>query len=285
MGCRTGPHPGGGRVPASGHSTRAPTHLAELLAAHFTVLHYDRRGRGESTDTQPYAVEREIEDLGMLSLARLVARHWCSACRRAAILPSTPRRLPIASRLLDGRRSLEDVGKGHEPPGERGCRRVPHCAHGRQVFIRAGTPVVERRAQCSQLRFDIADADADNQPPLPQDVDRRQPFGQQHGPALGQDDHANRQPHPSGRRPPYTSGRPELRAVAGRLGPQTGQPRRVGHCGRQPTATRSRSPRPVELPAPTCRDRRCCRGAVRTARTSNFCYVLQRSGMVCELLC
>lgn len=40
--------------------------LAPLLAQHFTVLHYDRRGRGESTDTQPYAVEREIEDIEAL---------------------------------------------------------------------------------------------------------------------------------------------------------------------------------------------------------------------------
>jgi pimeloyl-ACP methyl ester carboxylesterase len=40
--------------------------LAELLAQHFTVFHYDRRGRGESTDTQPYAVAREIEDLQAL---------------------------------------------------------------------------------------------------------------------------------------------------------------------------------------------------------------------------
>lgn len=37
--------------------------LAELLAPHFTVYNYDRRGRGESGDTPPYAVEREIEDI------------------------------------------------------------------------------------------------------------------------------------------------------------------------------------------------------------------------------
>src|SRR5260370_5488827 len=37
-----------------------------LLTQHFTVFHYDRRGRGESTDTQPYAVEREIEDIEAL---------------------------------------------------------------------------------------------------------------------------------------------------------------------------------------------------------------------------
>jgi pimeloyl-ACP methyl ester carboxylesterase len=37
--------------------------LATLLAPQFTVLRYDRRGRGSSGDTAPYAVEREIEDL------------------------------------------------------------------------------------------------------------------------------------------------------------------------------------------------------------------------------
>lgn len=37
--------------------------LAELLAERFTVVNYDRRGRGDSDDTRPYAVEREVEDL------------------------------------------------------------------------------------------------------------------------------------------------------------------------------------------------------------------------------
>jgi pimeloyl-ACP methyl ester carboxylesterase len=40
--------------------------LAPLLARHFTVYIYDRRGRGESTDTPPYQPEREIEDLAAL---------------------------------------------------------------------------------------------------------------------------------------------------------------------------------------------------------------------------
>jgi pimeloyl-ACP methyl ester carboxylesterase len=39
---------------------------AEELAKHFTTFNYDRRGRGESEDTAPYAVEREIKDLGAL---------------------------------------------------------------------------------------------------------------------------------------------------------------------------------------------------------------------------
>jgi len=40
--------------------------LAKLLAHHFTVYSYDRRGRGDSGDIQPYAVEREIEDIDAL---------------------------------------------------------------------------------------------------------------------------------------------------------------------------------------------------------------------------
>jgi pimeloyl-ACP methyl ester carboxylesterase len=47
-------------VRASGSS------LAELLAPNFTVYCYDRRGRGDSTDTKPYSVEKEVEDIEAL---------------------------------------------------------------------------------------------------------------------------------------------------------------------------------------------------------------------------
>ena len=40
--------------------------LADHLALWFTVVNYDRRGRGESGDTAPYAVAREVEDLEAL---------------------------------------------------------------------------------------------------------------------------------------------------------------------------------------------------------------------------
>lgn len=40
--------------------------LSDLLSKHFMVIHYDRRGRGDSTDTLPYALEREIEDIEAL---------------------------------------------------------------------------------------------------------------------------------------------------------------------------------------------------------------------------
>lgn len=54
--------------------------LAPLLAPHFTVYRYDRRGRGQSGDMLPYAREREIED-SRHSSARLVSRRSSSACR------------------------------------------------------------------------------------------------------------------------------------------------------------------------------------------------------------
>jgi pimeloyl-ACP methyl ester carboxylesterase len=45
-------------------SENAP--LATELAEHFTVYNYARRGRGDSGDILPYAVEREIEDIEAL---------------------------------------------------------------------------------------------------------------------------------------------------------------------------------------------------------------------------
>jgi pimeloyl-ACP methyl ester carboxylesterase len=50
-------------VPAAIMNRSFPNPLVALLAPHFTVYHYDRRGRNESGDTAPYAVEREIEDM------------------------------------------------------------------------------------------------------------------------------------------------------------------------------------------------------------------------------
>ena len=54
-------------------ATGAP--LTRSLEQHFTVFNYDRRGRGESGDTAPYAIEHEIEDL-----EALIAQAGGSAC-------------------------------------------------------------------------------------------------------------------------------------------------------------------------------------------------------------
>ena len=48
------------------HSSGSGSELAKLLAPHYTVYGFDRRGRGESGDTPPYAVDREIDDIEAL---------------------------------------------------------------------------------------------------------------------------------------------------------------------------------------------------------------------------
>lgn len=55
----------------SGASTARGVHaqLAELLAGDSTVFNYDRRGRGDSGDTSPYTIEREVEDLNAVLAA------------------------------------------------------------------------------------------------------------------------------------------------------------------------------------------------------------------------
>jgi len=53
-------------VSGASTSRSANVPLAALLAPHFTVINYDRRGRGDSGDKAPYAIEREIEDIDAL---------------------------------------------------------------------------------------------------------------------------------------------------------------------------------------------------------------------------
>jgi pimeloyl-ACP methyl ester carboxylesterase len=58
---------GGGRpvvvVGGAFNDRRTAAPVASLLASDFAVFTYDRRGRGDSGDTEPYSVDREVEDL------------------------------------------------------------------------------------------------------------------------------------------------------------------------------------------------------------------------------
>ena len=70
--------------------------LAAILAEHFIVYTYDRRGRGDSGDIVPYAVDREVEDIEALiaeaggsGFARGCgltpgSGHWCGQPRAGA---------------------------------------------------------------------------------------------------------------------------------------------------------------------------------------------------------
>lgn len=70
--------------------------LAELLSARFAVYSYDRRGRGDSGDTPPYAVEREIEDLAaVIGAAGAHAHVWGLSSGAVLALEAAAAGLPI----------------------------------------------------------------------------------------------------------------------------------------------------------------------------------------------
>lgn len=73
---------------------------AKLLADRFTVYWYDRRGRGESGDTPPYAIQREIEDLAAIFQAAGGSAYLFGASSGGALaLQGVVARLP-AKKLL-----------------------------------------------------------------------------------------------------------------------------------------------------------------------------------------
>ncbi len=79
--------------------------LAEQLARQFSVINYDRRGRGESGDTVPYAVEREVEDLAaLIAVAGGRAAVYGHSSGAGVALHAAARGLPITQLVL------------HEPP-------------------------------------------------------------------------------------------------------------------------------------------------------------------------
>lgn len=79
-------------------SENAP--LTAALAEHFTTYNYARRGRGDSGDTQPYTVEREIEDIAALIAAAGGTAHLCGMSTGGAlVLEAAASGLPGAARL------------------------------------------------------------------------------------------------------------------------------------------------------------------------------------------
>jgi pimeloyl-ACP methyl ester carboxylesterase len=86
-----------------GRATYRP--LARELAGRLTVFNYDRRGRGDSGDTAPYAIEREIEDLAaIIAEAGGRASVYGHSSGAALVLHAAARGLPI------------DKIVPHEPP-------------------------------------------------------------------------------------------------------------------------------------------------------------------------
>jgi len=105
--------------------------LAKLMAEDFTVFMYDRRGRNESGDTKPYAVEREIEDIeALINEAGGSAYVYGISSGAALALAATASGLNIAKLAL------------YEPPFE-----VPGAAGGapKDMLPQLKTMVAEDR--------------------------------------------------------------------------------------------------------------------------------------------
>jgi pimeloyl-ACP methyl ester carboxylesterase len=75
--------------------------LAQELASDFTVLNYDRRGRGPSGDTMPYAIEREIEDIeAVIGAAGGSTNLYGTSSGAALALQATAAGLPVTKLAL-----------------------------------------------------------------------------------------------------------------------------------------------------------------------------------------
>jgi pimeloyl-ACP methyl ester carboxylesterase len=106
--------------------------LAGLLAQHFTVINYDRRGRGDSGDTPPYAIEREIEDLqALIADAGGSAYVWGFSSGAALALYAAASGLNITKLVLHEPPFVVD-GSGHRPPDDYAKHLTALIAAGRR---------------------------------------------------------------------------------------------------------------------------------------------------------
>jgi pimeloyl-ACP methyl ester carboxylesterase len=106
--------------------------LAKLLEPHFTVFNYDRRGRNESGDTQPYAPEREIEDLAAIIDAAGGSAFVAGVSSGAALsLAGAAAGLNIKKLALYEAPFMVDK-TGHQPPKDSGAQLKKMIAEGRR---------------------------------------------------------------------------------------------------------------------------------------------------------
>jgi pimeloyl-ACP methyl ester carboxylesterase len=72
--------------------------MAMQLASNFTAIAFDRRGRGDSTNTLPYAVEREVEDLAaLIDAVGEPVRLFGHSSGGALVLQAAAAGLPVAA--------------------------------------------------------------------------------------------------------------------------------------------------------------------------------------------
>lgn len=96
------------------NSRKSGSKLAGLLAPHFSVITYDRRGRGDSTDKAPYSPQREVEDIaalvGVMGAPVRLYGHSSGAAlalEAALVLPKSIRKLAI----YEAPYTLDEIGR------------------------------------------------------------------------------------------------------------------------------------------------------------------------------
>jgi alpha-beta hydrolase superfamily lysophospholipase len=107
-------------------SENAP--LVTELARRFTAYNYDRRGRGESGDTLPYALEREIEDIEAL----------IREAGGAAFLYGVSSGGALALEAAAGGLPIEKLGVYEVPCGATGPGSSRRRAYARSLVITGG---------------------------------------------------------------------------------------------------------------------------------------------------
>ncbi|MDP9863677.1 MULTISPECIES: alpha/beta fold hydrolase [Streptosporangium] len=106
--------------------------LTGLLSRHFTVVNYDRRGRGDSGDREPYAVEREIEDLdAMINMVGGSASVWGISSGGVLALKAAAHGLAI-NKLALYEPPFVAGGSGRRPPADHQERLTRLVAAGRR---------------------------------------------------------------------------------------------------------------------------------------------------------
>jgi pimeloyl-ACP methyl ester carboxylesterase len=106
--------------------------LAPLLAQHFTVFMYDRRGRGASGDATSYAKEREVEDVAALIREAGGSAFVYGVSSGAALaIEAMASGLPIDRLALYEPPFMVDEG-GRKPPSDHHKRLVDLISWGRR---------------------------------------------------------------------------------------------------------------------------------------------------------
>lgn len=162
--------------------------LAKRLAPDYTVYTYDRRGRGESGDTAPHSIEREVDDLGALikaaggsayaygiSSGRAV-KHFMRLVEVPAVfvammplLPAWGKLKGVAHTLPYDHALLGDTASGHESPIPRwaagsvptlvmGGGKSPGWMQQAQVSIAEAIPGAQHRTIAGQTHLLEPDA-------------------------------------------------------------------------------------------------------------------------------